>query len=151
MSGTLDALAGGLRAGGGLLTEATVDPPDGLGAPLGDLAASGERTRECAADYAELVEAIHEGYLAHYGEGRVLRSVDADLELLAGDHLYALGLERLAALGDLESVAILAGVIASCAQARAEGRPDDAVEAWQAGARAVAARGGSRSEPGPNG
>ena len=41
-----------------------------------------------------------------------MRPDDPDLALLAGDRLYALGLERLAALGDLEAVAELADVIA---------------------------------------
>ena len=63
---------------------------------------------------------------------------DPDLALLAGDRLYALGLERLAAIGDLEAVAELADVIALCAQAHAEGDPARAEAVWDAGARAVA-------------
>ena len=43
-----------------------------------------------------LVEAIREGYLQHYASGRVVQPEDPDLALLAGDRLYALGLERLA-------------------------------------------------------
>jgi len=43
--------------------------------------------------------------------------------LLAGDHLYALGLARLAALGDLDAVAELADVISLSAQAHASGGP----------------------------
>ena len=140
MSGALEALAARLRTEGGLLAAATVDaPPDAL-AELGDTAA-GTRTGAAADDYALLVEAIHEGYLAHYGEARVLRSPEPDLELLAGDHLYAIGLERLAELGDLESVAVLAGVIARCAQAHAEDHPQDAAAAWREGAARVAASG----------
>ena len=137
MSETLQALAGGLRADGGLLADATVDPAAGLRAPLGDLAAAGRRTRECAADYALLVEAIHEGYLQHYATGRVLRPEDPDLALLAGDRLYAIGLDRLAALGDVEAVAALADVISRVAQAHAEGQPGRAESAWEAGARSV--------------
>ena len=49
--------------------------------------------------------------------------IEPDLALLAGDRLYALGLARLAQLGDVEAVSELADVIALCAQARAEGRP----------------------------
>jgi hypothetical protein len=41
-----------------------------------------------------------------------------DLALLAGDRLYALGLERLVALGDLAAVRELADVITLCALAR---------------------------------
>ena len=50
--------------------------------------------------------------------------------MLAGDRLYALGLERLAAIGDLEAVAELADVIALCAQAHAEGDPARAEAVW---------------------
>jgi len=142
VTAALEDLAARLRAEGGLLAGATTDPPPGAAAELGATAASGPRTSRDAATYALLVEAIREGALAHYGEGRVLRSPDPDLELLAGDHLYALGLDLLAGLGDLESVAVLAGVIARCAQAHAEGRPEEAAEAWRSGARAVAERGG---------
>jgi hypothetical protein len=143
-------LAARLRAADGLLASVTTDPDDGIPTPLGDHAASGERTRERGDEYALLVEAIREGYLVHYDEGRVLRAPDTDLALLAGDHLYALGLDRLARLGDLTSVQVLAGVIARCAQAHAEGRPQDAEAAWQAGVRAVAERGGAPSGAGPN-
>ena len=147
MSGALEALAARLRAEGGLLAAATVDAPAETPADLGATAA-GPRTGVAAGDYALLVEAIHEGYLTHYGEGRVLRSPEADLELLAGDCLYALGLERLAELGDLESVTVLAGVIARCAQAHAEERPQDAAAAWRDGARRVGRI--PPSEAGPN-
>ena len=68
-----------------------------------------------------MIEAVREGYLLHYGEPRLLAGADADLALLAGDYLYALGLERLAALGDLEAVRELADLIASRAQLHAEG------------------------------
>ena len=74
--------------------------------------------------------AVREGERAHYARGTVLRTDDADLALLAGDHLYALGLADLAGRGDLAGVARLAAIIASCAQAHAEGRPDDAERAW---------------------
>jgi hypothetical protein len=84
-----------------------------------------------------LVEAIYEGYLQHYADGRVLRTQDPDLALLAGDRLYALGLARLAELGDLDAVEVLAGVISRAAQAHAEGDPEAAQAAWEAGARAV--------------
>ena len=66
-----------------------------------------------------------------------MRDADPDLALLAGDRLYALGLARLAALGDLDAVAELADVIALCALAHAEGEPTLADAAWEAGARAV--------------
>jgi hypothetical protein len=102
-------LAERLRAEGGLLAGATAD---------GEVPFTAE-------------EAIREGELAHYGGARVLRTDDADLALLAGDHLYALGLAELATAGDLDGIRRLAAVIARCAQAHAEGRPDDAAAAWE--------------------
>ena len=92
--------------------------PDGT---LGAAAAAGPRAAGREEDYALLVEAIVEGYLQHYGTGRVVRPDDPDLALLAGDRLYALGLARLAELGDLDAVAELADVISLAAQAHAEG------------------------------
>ena len=84
---------------------------------------------------------IHEGSLLHYGGPRVLDDRDPDLALLLGDQLYAMGLSRLAELGDLEAVAELADLISLLAQARAEpqaGSADELVAAiWDAGATAI--------------
>jgi hypothetical protein len=102
-------LAERLRAEGGLLARATADAD---------------------VDFTA-VEAIREGELAHYARGRVLDTDDPDLALLAGDHLYALGLAELAERGDLEAIARLAHVIARCAQAHAEECPEDAATAWR--------------------
>ena len=84
------------------------------------------------------VAAVREGYELHYGTPEVVSADDPDLALLAGDRLYALGLERLAALGDLEAVAILAEVISRCAQARAEGTAQLAAQAWEDATRQLA-------------
>jgi hypothetical protein len=137
---TLRRLAEALRDEGGLLAEAVdgAAPVAPSGDPgLGALAAAGPRAEGRREDVAFVVEAIREGYLLHYVTGRVLRADDRDLVLLAGDHLYALGLARLAALGDLDAVRELADVISLGAQAHAEGRPDLAEAAWEAGAAAV--------------
>ena len=83
-------------------------------------------------DRAFVVEAIHEGWLMHYGTPRVFTSMDEDLRLLGGDSLYALGLARLAALGDLEGVAELAELISLCARVAAEGRAELTTELWSA-------------------
>jgi hypothetical protein len=123
----LERLAATLREEGGLLAE-TVTDASGAPEPHGE-AAGGE--------YALIVEAIREGYLEHYAAGRVVRPEDPDLALLAGDRLYALGLERLAALGDLDAVTELADVISLSAQAHAEGDAARAEAIWQAGARAL--------------
>ncbi len=94
-----------------------------------DLDAPGERPF--------VLEAVYEGYLLHYGTSRAFTGMDEDLRLLAGDALYALGLSRLAAAGDLEAVAELADLISSSAQAHAEGRPDDAERLWAVSAAAL--------------
>jgi hypothetical protein len=78
------------------------------------------------------LEAVYEGFLMHYHEPRAFEGMDPDLRLLAGDSLYALGLERLAAAGDLPAVAALADLISGCAQAQAEGRPEEAERLWEA-------------------
>jgi hypothetical protein len=88
---------------------------------LGLLVAAGPRAAGGPGDYAMLVEAVREGYLLHYGEPRLLGGADADLRLLAGDYLYALGLERLASRGDLEAVRELADLISLSAQLHADG------------------------------
>jgi hypothetical protein len=80
---------------------------------------------------------IREGSLLHYGVPRVLRVEDPDLALLLGDELYALGLARLAELGDLQAVAELADLISLEAQARAGDDAELAEAVWRAGAAAI--------------
>jgi hypothetical protein len=92
------------------------DEPPALGA----LAGAGPRAADAQDDYVLLVEAIREGYLLHYETPRLIDGADPDLRLLAGDYLYALGLERLAARGDLEAVRELADLISLSAQIHAE-------------------------------
>ncbi len=87
---------------------------------LGALAAAGPRGSEAPVEYTLLVEAIREGYLLHYETPRLIDGADADLRLLAGDYLYALGLEKLAARGDLDAVRELADLISLSAQVHAE-------------------------------
>ena len=135
----LAAVREAVRADGGVLAtvaaeDDSVAPADGA---LGALAAGGPRAQAHAADIAFVVEAIREGWLLHYGEPRVLADAEPDLRLLAGDRLYALGLARLAVLGDLAAVVELADVIALSAQAQIQ---DDAAlsdAVWEAGAVAV--------------
>lgn len=137
-AGPLEAVAAELRALDASLAAATVEPGRDPGAArLGALAAGGARAEEHAETYALVVEAVREGSLLHYGEGRLLRSEDPDFALLAGDRLYALGLARLAETGDLEAVGELADVIALVAQAHAEDDPARADVIWEAGAGAV--------------
>jgi len=132
---SLERLARELRDRGGLLAGSVATASED--GQYGAVAAAGRRAEGREDEYALLVEAIREGYLLHYATGRLLRDDDRDLVLLAGDHLYALGLARLAALGDLPAVSELADVISLGAQAQAEGRADLAEAAWEAGAAAV--------------
>ena len=84
------------------------------------------------------LEAVYEGFLLHYREPRNFSAdMDPDLRLLAGDSLYAIGLERLAEHGDLAAVAELADLISACAQAYAEGRPHDAEARWESAIQAL--------------
>jgi hypothetical protein len=131
-----------VAAEGGELAAALADErAAGATEAFGPLVAASERCRERAGDYALLVESILEGYLTHYQRPRLTEPPDDDLRLLAGDYLYALGLSRLAALGDLLAVRELADVVALCAQAHAdpEGAAPQLPDAiWALGAIAVA-------------
>jgi hypothetical protein len=82
-----------------------------------------------------VLDAVREGYEMHYGSPRAFAGMDDDLRLLAGDALYALGLERLAVAGDLEAVAELSDLISACARAHAEGHPEQAEARWDQSAR----------------
>jgi hypothetical protein len=110
----------------------------GLGAPgrqnAGPLRFDGE-----LGDRLFVLEAVYEGYLLHYGTSRLFDGMDDDLRLLAGDALYALGLARLAATGDLAAVAELSDLISRSARAHAEGRGAEAEALWDASAAVLAA------------
>lgn len=84
------------------------------------------------------LEAVHEGYLLHYGEPRAFAAMDPDLRLLAGDALYALGLSRVAQRGDVEAIAVLADLISATARAHAEGDPERAEGLWAHAAHRLA-------------
>jgi hypothetical protein len=130
-------LARELRREDDLLASAVLEPAPGVSGGPAARAAAGPRTRDRADEYELLVEAIYEGYLLHYGCSRLLRCEDSDLALLAGDRLYALGITRLVALGDVDAVSELADVIALCALAHASEDIGLADAVWEAGARAV--------------
>jgi hypothetical protein len=135
----LKVLADSLRHDGSLIAGHAIAPS---GAPhLGMLAAAGPRAAAAPAEYALLVETIREGYLLHYGAPRLFSRMDTDLALLAGDYLYARGLERLAGLGDIAAVAELSDLISLCAQLHAEPAGAAAVTAplWLSSIVAVAA------------
>jgi hypothetical protein len=120
----LAELAGQLRAEDTPISPHVVDP--GAGSPF---APEGE--------YAFVVEAVREGYLLHYGEPRLLTGHEEDLALLAGDYLYALGIERLAQLGDTGAVHVLADLIATCARLHTEGRENEISQVWERAIRSL--------------
>jgi hypothetical protein len=137
------ALRAALREQGGAVAAALVP---GVDLPGGDfagdpgppqIAAAGPRAAGLEREYELLLEMIREGALLHYGTPRVVCPEDPDLALLLGDQLYALGLSRLAALGDLDATAQLADVISLVAQCHAARDPALADAVWQAGAAAI--------------
>jgi hypothetical protein len=138
----LTALRTALREQGGTVAALLADEIDlGDADPelpgLAQRAAAGPRARANAREYELLLEMIIEGSRLHYGPQRVVRTPDRDLALLLGDQLYALGLSRLAALGDIDAIKELADVISLVAQAHADSDPELADAIWQAGAIAV--------------
>lgn len=96
-----------------------------------------EQTFAPAGERADVIESVREGYLLHYDEPRLLAGHDEDLALLAGDYLYALGIERLARLGDADAVLVLADLISACAQLHSEGRADEVPRRWRDAVRAI--------------
>jgi hypothetical protein len=120
----LQLLATQLREEDTPISPHVIDPADGSAfAPPGE--------------YALVIESVREGYLLHYGESRLLAGHDPDLALLAGDYLYALGIERLAVLGDTEAVHRLADLISTCAQLHTEGQEDQVPGVWDRTVRAL--------------
>ncbi len=129
-----------IREGGGLLAgmldgDAALSVDGGPGPA--QIAAAGPRAQGQRDEYELLVEAIYEGYLLHYCQPRLVRSAEADLGLLAGDRLYAIGLARLVALGDTAAVAELADTITLSALAHGAADPELAAAIWRAGGLAV--------------
>jgi hypothetical protein len=118
-----DEIAGGAARESVLWEDALRDPEerelDAIFSPLGE-----ER-------FALGLETIYEGYLLHYGRPRLYAPRDDDTALLLGDYLYAHGLVRIAACGDVAAVGDLAALISLCAQLRAEDADGDGA-AWAA-------------------
>lgn len=133
----LQELADQLRAEDTPIAPHVIDPAQRP--QLGQIAAAGPGAAAVPAEYALVVEAVREGYLLHYEEPRLLAGHDPDLALLAGDYLYALGLDRLAALGDTRAVAILSDLISACARLQAEGNAGPIPALWRAAAERIGA------------
>jgi hypothetical protein len=136
---TLTGLRQALVAQGGTVAETLAPAGDVEDHPAGppQLAAAGPRAAGHEREYELLLEMILEGSLLHYGSPRLVQCEDPDLALLLGDQLYALGLSRLAQLGDLDAVAELADLISLLAQAQAARDTALAAAIWDAGAAAI--------------
>lgn len=87
---------------------------------LGELVAALAGTRD---GRVLAIEAVREGDCCHRARPRRIEAEDPDLALLAGDLLYAIGLEAVASVGESGPVAVLSDLIATSAQL------DPAVEA----------------------
>lgn len=146
----LRELAAILGEEGSVISPRVVDPGHARPA-LGALAAAGPRAAAAPGEYALVVESVREGFLLHYGHGRVVAGADPDLALLAGDYLYALGLERLASLADIESVRELSDLISLAAQIHDGSRDERRAEResgalWLACATAIGIGAGAEHE-----
>jgi hypothetical protein len=140
----LDRLADSLRHEDSVISAHVGQPSEAAEPVLGMLAAAGPRAAAAPDEYALVIESVREGYLLHYGGGRIVAGADADLALLAGDYLYALGLERLAAIGDLAAVRELSDLISLAAQTHGGEHPGARARAeadalWLACTTAIAA------------
>lgn len=156
----LTALARALRDEGGLPAGVVRDPRPGADDAVARAVGAGPRAAVVGPSLALAAEATREAELLHHApeRARVVRTDDRDLALLAGDRLYALGLERLAEGGWTEEVAVLADIVALVARAHADpaweigpavagvpesgtGSPDEAerrtADLWTAGASAL--------------
>jgi hypothetical protein len=135
-------LAALVRGEGGMLAalvreDVAVDGDGARASGPAQVAAAGPRAAGRREEYELLMEAIYEGYLLHYEEPRVMDGGKSDLRLLAGDRLYALGLSRLVALGDVSAVSELGDLITISARAQQSDERELASAAWMAGARAI--------------
>jgi len=144
MSSPIVRLRAAVRESGSPLQSSLgVDEPACEQHELALQAASGPRVAEHRADVEIAVAAVEEGYRLHYGRSRALQIEDGDLALLAGDRMYALGLARLAAIGDMHAIAELADIIGLSALAHAGGDDELAGAAWAAGVAAIAGGAGA--------
>ncbi|MEI6447766.1 MAG: hypothetical protein WCO96_07795 [Actinomycetes bacterium] len=129
MSDVASALADTIAADDPLLAAAVAERPALADGHPAD-AARGPRAASDPEAYRFALEAIHEGHLLHNGGGRLVVTDDLDLRLLAGDRLYAEGLERVAALDDVEAIVELSRLIVRCSVAKADLEPEAADSAW---------------------
>lgn len=94
-----------------------------------------------APHYCLSLEYIFEGYLLHYGSSRLLAPGSGNFDLLAGDYMYARGLNHLAALDEPECIRLMSELISLCSFIHSEGLgPRLARDAWAMSALRLADR-----------
>lgn len=121
MNGALSLLRDQLAGETGLEDAVIPAASNSQPALFGDFVSAGQGADE-SIEYAILIEAIREGYLLHFGSPRLFESdIDPDLALLAGDFLYAIGLERLSRLSNVEAVRELSDLITLQATIHSDG------------------------------
>jgi hypothetical protein len=127
-AGVAAALAAAAEAFG---AEPVTAPTPRWGALYARLGRDARPGASASGDFSAAIELIYEGYLLHYREPRAVVMAHADLagRLLAGDFFYARGLRSIAALGDIDSVGLLARLMATCSYLRAVDAPFDADDA----------------------
>lgn len=124
-----------------VLAAALSGQPDPAGPGYSDLFSRAASVGgDTAADYRQAIEYIYEGYLLHYGVSRIFDFAQPDSALLAGDYMYARGLNLVTARGDLLSIRLLSELIDFCALVHCEGLdPALAADAWTVTTLKVAA------------
>lgn len=124
---SIEAIHTALAGDDPLLAAALVSPDDGTSdSPTAELHPG------AAEDLLVGVEAIREGHLLHWGDGRLVKTSDQDLAILAGDRLYALGLERVAATGSEDAIVELSRLIRDSATSMAAGSSAESEDVWRA-------------------
>lgn len=138
----LATLAAALRDEGGLIAEVVTDPGPDADDTVARAIGAGPRSAVVGPELALAAEATREAELLHHApeRARVVRTDDRDLALLAGDRLYALGLERLAAGGWTDEVAALADIVSLVARLHA-------APAWEIGPAAEGEDAGGTGAP----
>lgn len=102
-----------------------------------------------AVHYCFALEYIFEGYLLHYGQSRLLSPGSRDFNLLAGDYMYAQGLDRIARLEDPACIKMFADLVSLCSYVSCEElEPVVALRAWAATALCLAAHASGNGKPG---
>lgn len=150
----LNSIAETIAADSSVMAAGLADDPEAADATgFSDLFHGAAGIDDAAAyDYRFALEYIYEGYLLHYGISRIFTPGQPSFALLAGDYMYARGLNLVTARGDLESVRLLSALIDFCALVHCEGLDAGlAADAWALTTLRMAAAVSGRRGPGDAG